>query len=282
LIVVALGLVPSYIGLSLAQGVTVATPVRQRRRRGAAAVGIVVPVAALGIGVGLLRAFSAGPDALAVLGAVATPLLAACSGRLLGWRLPWATVPAASALFLLAWQASSLAGQAAGVALIALACLSVAAAVATVTSRGAIEVGLVLLAVVDVILVWGTPQVEPASTALAHASLPTLSLPLLPSKPLPSLQQATFGSAQMGWLDLLAPALLGAVVVPAVRLRAAVATTLAACGWGLLLAVTSTVPATVPVLAGLLVSRLGERRVAGRAPAVGSRAGRRRACGRVY
>jgi hypothetical protein len=215
-------------------------------------------VAALGLGVGLLRAFSAGPDALAVLGAVATPLLAAGSGRVLGWRMPWATVPAAAILFLLAWQLSSLAGEAAGVTLIALACLTVAAAVATVTSRGAIEIGLVVLAVADVILVWGTPQVQPASTALAHASLPTLSLPLLPERPLPSLQQATFGSAQMGWLDLLAPALLGAVVVPPARLRAALATTIAACGWGLLLAVTSTVPATVPVLAGLLVSRLAD------------------------
>jgi hypothetical protein len=264
-IAVAIGLVPSYIGLSLAQGATVAAPVRSRRRGGAAAIGIVVPVAALGLGVGVLRAFSAGPDALAILAAVGTPLLAACSGRLLGWRPPWATALAAALFFLLAWQLSSLVGEAAGVALIGLACLTVAAAVATATSRGAIETGLVLLAIADLILVWGTPQVEPASTALAGASLPTLSLPLFPDRPLPSLQQATFGSAQMGWLDLLAPALLGAVVVPSVRRWAALATAAAACAWGLLLVVTPTVPATVPVLAGLLVSRYAEAR---RSPSV--------------
>jgi hypothetical protein len=58
----------------------------------------------------------------------------------------------------------------------------------------------------------------------------------------------------MGWLDLLAPALLG--VVARARLRAAVVTGVAAAAWGLLLAVTSTLPATVPVLAGLLASRV--------------------------
>jgi ABC-type xylose transport system permease subunit len=68
------------------------------------------------------------------------------------------------------------------------------------------------------------------------------------------LQDATFGSATMGWLDLAAGALLG--VVARARLRAAVVTGVAAGAWGLLLLVTTTVPATVPTLAGLLVGRL--------------------------
>jgi hypothetical protein len=38
--------------------------------------------------------------------------------------------------------------------------------------------------------------------------------------------------------------------------RAAVATGLAAGAWGLLLLVTTTVPATVPTLAGLVIGRL--------------------------
>jgi hypothetical protein len=71
---------------------------------------------------------------------------------------------------------------------------------------------------------------------------------------LPHLQDATFGSATMGWLDFVAAALLGVVVRH--RLRAAAATGVAAGAWGLLLIVTSTVPATVPTLAGLLVGRL--------------------------
>jgi hypothetical protein len=70
---------------------------------------------------------------------------------------------------------------------------------------------------------------------------------------LPSLQDATFGSALMGWLDFLAPAVLGTVVAGRLGIRAAAATTLAALLWGLLLYVTQPVAATVPVLAGLAI-----------------------------
>jgi hypothetical protein len=139
--------------------------------------------------------------------------------------------------------------------LIGLACLTVAAAVARAAPRWSIELGLVLLAAVDVILVWGTDQVGTATTALAEATAPTPALPLLPDRPLPVLQQATFGSASMGWLDLLAPALLCAVVVARARRRAAITTAMAAGLWGLLLFVTPLLPATVPILAGLLVAR---------------------------
>ncbi len=191
-------------------------------------VGILLPAAALGIGVALLRTGEA--HALAWAGAVGTPLLAA-AGR---WRLP-----VAAALWLIAWKADGLAAQAASVALIALAAITIARLVARVAPDWSIAVGLVVVAVVDVVLVWGTHQVQPASTALHTASLPSI----------PRLQDATFGSATMGWLDLVAPALLGMVV--RARVRAALATGIAAGAWGLLLTLTSTVPATVPVLAGL-------------------------------
>jgi hypothetical protein len=91
--------------------------------------------------------------------------------------------------------------------------------------------------------------VQPATTALHSAAVPTAA-----GHPLPRLQDATFGSATMGWLDLVAPALLGVAV--RTRVRAAVATGLAAGAWGLLLLVTATVPATVPALAGLVIGTL--------------------------
>jgi hypothetical protein len=207
----------------------VARPPARRGRVGLA--GVLVPAAALGLGVGLLR--SGGAHVLAYAGAVATPLLAA-AGR---WRLPLAV-----ALWLVAWKTYGLVAQAASVALIALAAITVARLVARVAPDWSIAAGLVLIAVVDIALVWGTRQVQPAQTALHAASLPSI----------PRLQDATFGSATMGWLDLLAPALLGTIV--RARLRAAAATGLAAGAWGLLLAITSTVPATVPVLAGLALS----------------------------
>jgi hypothetical protein len=158
--------------------------------------------------------------------------------------------PVALALWLVAWLAHGLVAQAASVALIALAAVSIAELAAAVAPAWSLAAGLVLLAAVDVVLVWGTSQVGPATTALHQAAVPSAL-----GHPIPRLQDATFGSATMGWLDLISPALLG-VVAGAKRLRAAVVTGLAAGTWGLLLVVTPTVPATVPTLAGLLAARL--------------------------
>jgi len=207
--------------------------------------GVVVPAAMLGVGVGVVRAVAGGPHALALAGAIGTPLLAAAGPK----RLPAAVV-----LWLVAWLAHGAVAQTAGVALIGIAGITVAQLVARFAPDWSIAAGLVAIAVVDVVLVWGTPQVETATTALHHAALPVVA-----GHPIPPLQDATFGSATMGWLDLVAPALLG--VVARRRLRTAIATGLAAGAWGLLLFVTSTVAATVPVLAGLAFARAGRGRL---------------------
>jgi len=245
-----LALAPSYAALCAAQAATVAAARPEREPKAATWfkpgcgrwgwIGVVLPALALGLGIGVLRGFSQGPHALALLGAIATPVLAAAGPR----RAPFAI-----ALWLVAWLASGLVAQAAGVALIAMAAVRIATVAGALLPAWSIELGLVALVVLDVVLVWGTPQVGPASTALHAATLPRAG-----GHPIPALQDATFGSALMGWLDLLAPALLG--VVARARLLAAAVTGLNAGAWGLLLAVTSTVPATVPVLAGLLASRL--------------------------
>jgi hypothetical protein len=235
-----LGLVPSYAALCAAQAGVVAAPARREPSGRLRWLGILLPALALGVGVALIRGFTGGPHALALLGAVATPVLAAAGPR---------RAPAAVALWLVAWLAHGLVAEAAGIALIALAALRVASVASAIAPRWSIELGLVALVVLDVVLVWGTPQVGPASTALHDVTLPSAA-----GHPVPALQDATFGSATMGWLDLLAPALLG--VVARRRLRAAVVTGVAAGAWGLLLTVTPTVPATVPVLAGLLAARL--------------------------
>jgi hypothetical protein len=197
---------------------------------------IAVPALALGLGVAILRIAAGGPHALALLGAVATPALAGAGP---------VKAPVAVALWLVAWLAHGLVAQAASVALIALACATIAELAARFAPRRALAVSLVLLAALDVVLVWGTPQVEPASQALHAVSLP---------HGIPAFQDATFGGAMMGWLDLVAPAVLGVAVLR--RYRAAVGTGVAAGLWGLLLFVTSTVPATVPAVAGLLCASL--------------------------
>lgn len=225
-----LSLAPSYAVLCAVQAAIVLASRPPERRGRAGLAGIAIPAVALVAGVALIRGTGAGPHALAYAGAVGTPLLAAAGRRRL---------PLTAALWVVAWRTDGLVAQAASVALIALAAITAARLVARVAPAWSIAAGLVVVAVVDVVLVGGTSQVQPATTALHAAALPAI----------PRLQDATFGSATMGWLDILAPALLGIVV--RARLRAAAATGLAAGAWGLLLAVTSTVPATVPVLAGL-------------------------------
>jgi hypothetical protein len=222
------------------QAATVMLPRRAPRRGQIGWVGLLAPGAALGTGILLLRLLAGGPHALALVGAVATPVLAAAR---------WRRAPFALALWLVAWLAHGLVAQAASVALIVLAAATVAEVAAAIAPSWSLAAGLVVLCIVDVILVWGTPQVGPATTALHRAPLPTAA-----GHPIPRLGDATFGSATMGWLDFASAALLG--VVAARRLRAAVATGLAAGAWGLLLIVTSVVPATVPTLVGLVASRI--------------------------
>lgn len=215
--------------LCAAQAVTVLLPRAPARRGRASIVWMLAPAIALALGVAVLRIFAGGPHALTLVAAIATPALALLRTR------------AAVALWLVAWLAHGMVAQLASIALIALAAAAIAELAARVASARMLSIGLVLLAALDVVLVWGTPQVEPASNALHASQL---------AHGIPRLQDATFWHATMGWLDLAAPALLGVAV--ARRLRAAAATGVAAGLWGLLLFVTSTLPATVPVLAGML------------------------------
>jgi hypothetical protein len=211
-----------------------------------------------------------GADFLAALAAFATPVLAAAAGWARGWRWPWLTVLLVAPLYAVAWvRPDGLVGDAAGVALIAGACLAITGIVGSLAPRPWLVAGLVLLVVLDCALVWGDRQVEPAMNALQTAAPPSIG------RQLPSLQQIDFGDATMGWLDFAAPALLGLLVVK--RLLAAVATGLTAGAWGLLLLVTSPIAATPPVLAGLVAGsrqwqRSGAR--ASRSPASASALGR--------
>jgi hypothetical protein len=205
-----------------------------------------VPAGLLAAGVAIINLVPQGPHALALLATFGTPVLAAAGGLALGSSRWWLWPPAAVGLWFAAWLAHGLVQDAAGLVLIAAACLAASSAAAIVAPAWSVRVGLVALAALDVVLVWGTTGVQEATNALQGVALPQAA-----GTPLPSLQQATFGSAVMGWLDLLAPALLGIVVAGRRKLGAAAVTGLAAGAWGLLLFVTSEVAATVPVLAGL-------------------------------
>jgi hypothetical protein len=229
---------------------------------------LAVPAALLAAGVLIINVVPQGPHWLARLATFGTPVLAAAGGFFKGSRRWWLWPPAAVGLWLVAWLASGLVRDGAGTALIALACLAAASAIAMAAPAWSIRVGLVCLAALDVILVWGTPSVQNATTTLE-----TTPLPHAAGRSLPALQQAIFGSALMGWLDLLAPALLGVVVAGRTKLVAAGITGVAAGLWGLLLFVTSEVAATVPVLAGLAFAAVDARRSRLRHPLEPARAG---------
>jgi hypothetical protein len=227
-----------------------------------------VPAALLAAGVAIIDLVPHGPRALALLATFGTPVLAATGGIFRGSPRWWLWPPAAAGLWFVAWLASGLVQDAAGLALIAGACLAAASALAVVAPAWSIRAGLVGLAALDVVLVWATTGVREATDALQAVALPHAA-----GTPLPDLQQATFGSAVMGWLDLLAPALLGAVVAGRRKLGAAAVTGLAAGAWGLLLLTTSEVAATVPVLAGLAFAAAHARRGRLRHPLEPARAG---------
>ena len=245
-----LGFWLSFLVLSVLQGVLVLVPTRAGSGHGSRFVGLLVPAGLLVLGVLLVQEVSNGARALADLATFGTPVAAGLCGYLLGWSRPWLAPLLAIGLYLVAWQASGLLRNGASVLLIAGACLSGAALLSRLVRPRELTIGLLLLVVLDVILVFGTSQVTQTTTTL-HGIAPVAA----GARPLPALQDVTLGSSMMGWLDLLAPALLGVILVRSPRRgAAAIAVTISALVWGTLLYATPMIPATVPVLAGLVVA----------------------------
>ena len=247
-----------------------AAPARQARPTGRSLVWLAVPAALLGAGVLIINTVPQGPHWLARLATFGTPVLAATYGFFRGSPRWWLWPPAAAGLWFAVWLASGLVQDAAGLALVALACLAAASAIAMVAPAWSIRVGLVVLAGLDIVLVWATPSVQRATDTLEHVASPVAA-----GTPLPNLQQAIFGSALMGWLDLLAPALLGVVFVGRRKVTAAAIVGVTAYLWGYLLFThtTNEVAATVPVLAGLAYAAVDARRSRLRHPLEPARAG---------
>ncbi len=135
-----LSLVPSYAVLCAAQAATVAAPARQARARGRNWVWVAVPAALLGAGVLIINVVPQG-RALRLRGSrrsgrrCSLPTGGFFSGSSRWWLWP----PVAVGLWFVAWLASGLVQDAAGVALIALACLAAASAVALVAPAWSIQ-----------------------------------------------------------------------------------------------------------------------------------------------
>jgi hypothetical protein len=254
----------SYAVLCAVQGLVVVASWRRRlwKLDVGPAVGLLAPVAALAIGVLAIRGVDSGAQFFASVAWIAALAGTAIAPRVLGWGGWWVGPPLALAAFLVAWRVDGRLADAAGLLLIAGACILAAAVLRAMTPEPILAAGLVALIALDAVLVLGLDSVRPATEALHDAVPPSASLPGASARPLPALQDATYGTALMGWLDVLAPAILGLLFTTRVRWRllAAGATTTAALAWGLLFNVRSEIPATVPVLAGLAVWLCVERK----------------------
>ncbi|MDQ3865933.1 MAG: hypothetical protein M3304_03765 [Actinomycetota bacterium] len=265
-------LLPTHIALCLALGLVALAPSRPRKLAASRALGLVFPGMMLAAGVAAVVATRSGADTLTALAAVATPVLAGLSGWLLRWRRPWATALLAGLLYALAWlKAGTLVGEAAGVLLIAGACLTIAALLRGLASPRTLAAGVVLVASLDVLFVWVLGDMAPTMAALDTIARTGSRLD---ETTVPSLQVVTLGPSMMGWLDLLAPALVGTMLPRSWRMRIVCAGSIvaAALTWGLLHAVSPLIPATVPSLAGFAPVLLGafyarSRRVVGVATA---------------
>jgi hypothetical protein len=185
-------------------------------------------------------------DGLTYLALVAVPPLAALA---LGWAMRLARpafAVAAALLFALAWaDREGLVGQTAGLALDALSCVTLAVALVAVCPRVLVKVGIVAIAVLDTWVVLDNLLAAPNRVLNAAA----------PVAHLPQLQRVVFGSAVMGYGDLFAAALLGALLAstPALARRGAVICGLVALAIDLAFLVVDELPATVPVAVTLLV-----------------------------
>jgi hypothetical protein len=96
--------------------------------------------------------------------------------------------------------------------------------------------------------------VQPVANAL-HLAVPVANLP--------SLQEAVYGGATMGWGDLYLAALLGTVLAASarrIRIEAAAVVLVAGVLTGFAFAVLDTLPATVPVSVALAWAFVREAR----------------------
>lgn len=242
--------------LSLVQAVLVAAPkppatvlLNRLRSRWWALVlplSIVVVISAIAVD-------SASARFLTYLALVAVPPLAAAAlarlvrgGRL---ELGLAVIP----LFALAWAArGTLSGEAAALALSALACVSLGWLVASVVPAPWLKLGIYAMAAVDAWLVTSDLLQEP------NAVLNTVA----PAGGLPRLQLAHFGSAVMGFGDLFVAAALGALLASygrRLQLRGAVLATVLCVGFDLLFFAVDELPSTVPIALTLAALELGRR-----------------------
>jgi hypothetical protein len=193
---------------------------------------------------------------------VAVPPLAAAA---LGWAARGAR-PALGLLALpllaVAWaDAGELAGAAAAAALTALSCVTLGRLLAVAVPGNWLKAGIVAMALIDAVLVFGNQLQAP--DAILNAALPGPGLP--------QLQYLNLHAASLGYGDVFVAGVMGGLLAAERAPQWPVALLVLALSgaWDTLFLAFNTLPATVPVAAALLIAETVRRRRRAEPAAVG-------------
>jgi hypothetical protein len=213
---------------------------------------LVLPLSIAAV-VAAIAAFPGTAVALSWLALVAIPPLAAAA---LGWAMrgarPWLTSLAVVLLIVgWHWQYTAV-GDVALALLTALSCVTLGRLLAGLVPLVWLEAGIVAMAIVDSVLVFGN-QLQAPNQVLNTA---------VPAPGLPQLQYLALPHASLGYGDVFVAGVLGGVLAARGMRQWPVALLVLALAllWDLMFFVVDTIPATVPVAAAVLIVR--------RAPAV--------------
>ena len=252
--------------LTAAQSACVALPAAgvprfmERFRSGGWALVAPLSIAAVIVAINLL------PSTADVLTWVALLLVPPGCALALGWAAhgarPWLAL-LTGPLLAVAWASQDTRwGQTATFVLIAGSCITLGRLLPGVAPVTLLKLGIVAMAVVDSILVFGNELQAPNAILVAAQPAPGL----------PQLQSASFGFAGLGYGDFFAAGVVGGILAAERggrwQLAAAAAMLAVSLAWDQLFLVVDTIPATVPpaivlvgceVVAALRGARAGRR-----------------------
>jgi hypothetical protein len=194
------------------------------------------------------------PETADALTWVALVLIPPGAALALGWAMHGARPPLAALaapLLALAWaDVDGLAGDAAAAVLTALSCVTLGRILAGIVPTLWLKAGIVAMAIVDSILVFGNQLQAP--NAVLNAAIPAPGAP--------QLQYLDLHYASIGYGDVFVAGVLGGVLAFERRPQVRAALLVLACSiaWDLLFFAYDTLPATVPVAAALVILEAAE------------------------
>jgi hypothetical protein len=206
---------------------------------------LILPLS-IAVVVGAIELIPETADALTWVALILIPPGAALA---LGWAMRgarWPYAALAAPLLLLAWvDVDGLAGDAAAAVLTALSCVTLGRILAGIVPVAWLKAGIVAMAIVDAILVFGNQLQAP--NAVLNAAVPTPGAP--------QLQYLDLHYASVGYGDVFVAGILGGVLAVERRAQWPAAALVLLCSilWDLLFFHYDTLPATVPVAAALVI-----------------------------